>query len=275
MSSRLLQTRRHWPIHLTLIAVCLVMLLPFYWVIKTSVTGENLFNYPPSILPQDPNLYYFVDAWYFIPFPRFFLNSLIVAAMTIVANLILNAMAGYALTRHFVGKRLIILVLLSCMMIPFHATIIPAYLITRELGLLNSYLGLALPAFSHIVLIFVFKASFDAVPPSLVDAARIDGLAEWQIIYKIMLPLAKPAVATNVILSFIWSWNDFLWPLMIIRDVDMQTLPLGLSTFQSYFEDATGSLYAFSVMVLAPGLLVFLLAQKEFIRGLTSGARKG
>ncbi len=86
---------------------------------------------------------------------------------------------------------------------------------------------------------------------------------------------AESAVATNIILSFIWSWNDFLWPLMIIRDVNMHTLPLGLSTFQSYFEDATGSLYAFSVMVLAPGLLVFLLAQKEFIRGLTSGASKG
>ncbi|MFQ5971317.1 MAG: carbohydrate ABC transporter permease [Alphaproteobacteria bacterium] len=275
MSSRVVNNYRHWPIHLTLIGVCFVMLVPFYWVIKTSLTGENLFNYPPAVLPQDPNPYYFVDAWYFIPFARFFLNSVIVAGMTIIANLVLNAMAGYALTRHFVGKRLIILILLSSMMIPFHATIIPAYLVTRELGLLNTHLGLALPAFSHIVLIFVFKASFDAVPDSLVAAARIDGLSEWKIIYKIMLPLAKPAVATNVILSFIWSWNDFLWPLMIIRQVEMQTLPLGLSTFQSYFEDTTGSLYAFSVMVLAPGLLVFLLAQKEFIRGLTSGARKG
>ncbi len=275
MTSRVVNNYRHWPIHATLIVVCFLMLIPFYWVIKTSLTGENLFNFPPSILPQNPNPYYFVDAWYFVPFARFFMNSVIVASLSITANLILNALAGYALTRHFAGKRVVVLLLLSSMMIPFQATIIPAYLITRELGLLNTPLGLALPAFSHIVLIFVFKASFDAVPNSLIEAARIDGLSEWKIIYKIMLPLAKPAVATNVILSFIWSWNDFLWPLMIIRDVNMQTLPLGLSSFQSYFEDTTGSLYAFSVMVLAPGLLVFLLAQKEFIRGLTSGASKG
>ena len=161
------------------------------------------------------------------------------------------------------------------MMMPFQATIIPAYLITGQLGLLNSYLGLALPLISTIICIFVFKASFDAVPRSLIDAARIDGLSDWQIILRVMLPLAKPAIATNVILAFIWSWNNFLWPLIITRDEEMQTLPLGLARFLSYHEDTTGALYAFCVMVLAPGILVFLMAQKEFIRGLTSGATKG
>ncbi|MEZ5838630.1 MAG: carbohydrate ABC transporter permease [Geminicoccaceae bacterium] len=264
-----------WPIHLMLLLVSLVMLVPFYWVLKTSITGENIFEYPPSLLPVDPQPFFYVDAWYAIPFPRFFLNSAIVATMAIIANLIINAAAGYALTKAFPGKRWIILLFLACMMIPFHATIIPAYLITAKLGLLNTHLGLALPAFSHIICIFLFKANFDAIPPSLIQAAKIDGVPEWHILLKIMLPLAKPAVATNIILSFIWSWNDFLWPLIAIRDVDMQTLPLGLSTFLAYFEDTTGALYAFCVMVLAPGLLVFLLAQRQFIAGLTSGARKG
>jgi ABC-type glycerol-3-phosphate transport system permease component len=264
-----------WPIHLALLLACFVMLVPVYWVLKTSITGENIFAYPPSLVPKYPQPFFYVDAWYAIPFPWFFLNSVVVAAMVILANLLFNAAAGYALTKSFAGKRWIILLFLACMMIPFHATIIPAYLITAELGLLNSRLGLALPAFSHIICIFIFKASFDAIPPSLIQAAKIDGVPEWQIMLKIMLPLAKAAVATNVILSFIWSWNDFLWPLIIIRDVEMQTLPLGLSTFLAYFEDTTGALYAFCVMVLAPGLLVFLLAQKEFIQGLTSGARNG
>lgn len=267
--------RPTWPIHLTLGVVCFLMLVPFYWVIKTSFTGENIFVYPPSILPVDPQPFFFIDAWYTIPFPRFFLNSVIVAAMVIVANLLINAAAGYALTKHFAGKRWIILLFLACMMIPFHATIIPAYLITAQLGLLNSHLGLALPAFSHIICIFLFKSNFDAIPPSLVQAAKIDGVPESHILLKIMMPLAKPAIATNCILSFIWSWNDFLWPLIIVRDQQMQTLPLGLSAFLAQFEDATGALYAFCVMVLAPGLLVFLLAQKEFISGLTSGAKKG
>lgn len=264
-----------WPVHLVLATVGLLMLVPFYWVIKTSVTGENIFNYPPSLVPVEPHLFYYVDAWYTIPFPRYLLNSALVAAMVILANLVFNAAAGYALTKAFPGKRWILLLLLACMMIPFHATIIPAYLITGRLGLLNTHLGLALPAFSHIICIFVFKANFDAIPASLVQAARIDGVPESRILLKVILPLAKPAVATNLILSFIWSWNDFLWPLIITREQRMQTLPLGLSAFLAQFEDATGALYAFCVMVLAPGLLVFLLAQKEFIRGLTSGARKG
>ena len=184
-----------WPLHLALVLVCFVMLVPFYWVAKTSITGENIFTYPPSRVPRDAQPFFFVDAWYAIPFPRFFFNSVVVALLVIVANLFINAAAGYALTRQFAGKRWIILLFLACMMIPFHATIIPAYLITRDLGLLNTHLGLALPAFSHIVLIFVFKASFDAIPSSLIDAARIDGLSEWRIIYKIMLPLSLPAIA--------------------------------------------------------------------------------
>jgi ABC-type glycerol-3-phosphate transport system permease component len=264
-----------WPIHAALCVVSFFMLLPFYWVLKTSLTGENIFAYPPSIVPVNPHLFFYVDVWYYIPFVRYFLNSVIVSALAVGANVVFNAMAAYALTRGFRGRKLVITLLLSCMMIPFQTTLIPAYLLTGKLGLLNTYLGLALPLFSTIVCIFVYKSSFDAVPRSLIDAARIDGLDEWRIIWKIMLPLSTSAVATNVILAFIWSWNNFLWPLVVTRDPLLQTLPLGLARFLSYHENTTGALYAFVIMVLAPGILLFLLAQKEFIRGLTSGATKG
>ena len=265
----------HWPLHVALIVVSVLMLMPFYWVLKTSLTGENIFVYPPSILPKDAHPFYYVDVWYFIPFARYLANSLIVSALAIAANVVFNAMAAYALTKNFKGRGLMMTLLLSCMMIPFQTTIVPAYLITGQLGLLNSYLGLALPTFSTIVCIFVYKASFDAVPRSLIDAARIDGLSELQVIMKIMMPLSTAAVATNVILSFIWSWNNFLWPLIVVREPQMQTLPLGLSRFLTYHENTTGALYAFCIMVLLPGIVIFLLAQKEFIRGLTSGATKG
>ncbi len=261
--------------HAVLVGVSAAMLVPFYWVLKTSLTGENIYNYPPHLIPVGANLFHYVDVWYFIPFPRYLLNSVAVSVLAVIGNLVLNAMAGYALTRNFAGRHAVVLLLLSCMLIPFQATIIPAYLITARLSLLNSYLGLALPLLSTIVCIFVFKSSFEAVPPSLIDAARIDGLGDIRILVKIMLPLAKPAMATNVILSFIWSWNAFLWPLIVTRTPEMQTLPLGLARFLSYMEDTTGALYAFVVMVLAPGLFVFFMAQKEFIRGLTSGAAKG
>jgi ABC-type glycerol-3-phosphate transport system permease component len=266
---------RHWPIHLALLTVSTIMLVPFYWVLKTSLTGENIFAYPPSLLPKDPHLFFYVDVWYAIPFFRYLVNSVIVSAVVVAANVALNAMAGYALTRDFPGKAATILLFLSCMMIPFQVTIIPAYLITSELGLLNSYAGMALPLTSTIVCIFVFKAAFEAIPKSLIDAARIDGVPDWMIVFRIIMPLTKPAIATNVILSFIWSWNSFLWPLVIVRDEAMQTLPLGLSRFLSVVEDTTGALYAFCVMVLVPGLVIFLLAQKEFVSGLTSGATKG
>ena len=164
-----------------------------------------------------PHPFYYVDVWYAIPFARYFLNSVIVSALTIVANVVLNAMAGYALTQVFPASSFVLTLFLSCMMIPFQATIIPAYLITGKLGLLDSHLGLALPLFSTIICIFVFKASFDAVPRSLIDAAEFDGLSEWRIIWKVMMPLAKSAIATNVILSFIWSWNNFMWPLIATR----------------------------------------------------------
>jgi ABC-type glycerol-3-phosphate transport system permease component len=261
--------------HLTLMVIAFIMLVPFYWVIKTSITNENIYAYPPRLLPQDPHLFNFVDVWYLIPFPRYLLNSIVVSAMVVAGNVVLNALAAYALTKQFGARRLVILALLSCTLIPFQATIIPAYLITAKMGLLNTFFGLAFPMLSTIICIFVFKAAFEAVPRSLIDAARLDGLSEWRIILRVLLPLSKPAIATNVILSFIWSWNNFLWPLLITRDPTMQTLPLGLARFLSYTEDTTGALYAFAVMVLAPSILVFLMAQKEFIRGLTSGATKG
>jgi len=263
-----------WPVHLALSVICALMLVPFYWVLKTSLTGENIFAYPPDILPENPHIFYYVDVWYSIPFFRYLVNSVIVSAIVVAANVVFNAMAGYALTRGFIGKRGIIMLFLSCMMIPFQVTIIPAYLITKELGLLNTHLGMALPVCSTIVCIFVFKASFDAIPKSLIDAARIDGVPDWMIIFRIMVPLSQSAIATNIILAFIWSWNNFLWPLVIIRDQDMQTLPLGLARFLTVVEDTTGALYAFCVMVLIPGLVIFLLAQKQFIAGLTAGALK-
>jgi ABC-type glycerol-3-phosphate transport system permease component len=261
--------------HAALLLISVIMLAPFYWLLKTAVTSENIYAYPPHLFPVQPQLFNFVDVWYLIPFPRYLLNSIIVSLIAVTGNVILNAMAGYALTLPFVGRRSIIILLLSCTLIPFQATIIPAYLITAHLHLLDSYFGLALPLLSTIVCIFIFKASFDAVPRSLIDAARIDGLTDSRILLRVLLPLSTSAIATNVVLSFIWSWNNFLWPLIITRSPDMQTLPLGLARFLSYMEDTTGALYAFVVMVLAPGLLVFLMAQSAFMRGLTTGATKG
>jgi ABC-type glycerol-3-phosphate transport system permease component len=264
-----------WLTHLLLSVASTIMLVPFYWLLKTSLSGENLFVYPPRLWPESPHIFYFVDVWYAVPFVRYLWNSVVVSVIAVTANVVLNSMAGYALAQGFRGQRGVVLLLLSCMMIPYQVTVVPAYLITRDLGLLNTHLGMALPVMSTIVCIFIFKANFSAIPKSLTEAARIDGMSEWRIIREVYLPLSKAAVATNVVLSFVWSWNSFLWPLLVARDQSMQTLPLGLATFLSVVEDTSGALYAFCVMVLVPGMLVFLLAQRHFIAGLTAGATKG
>ena len=267
--------RAHVLTHILLVLICFLIIVPIYWVVKTSLTGENLFNYPPSLIPKDPHLYFFVDVYYWIPFLRFFMNSVIVSAIVVVSNIIFNAMAGFALGYNFPGKKIIILTYLSCMMVPFQTTIIPAFLLTKYFGLLNTHLGLALPLVSTIINIFVFKTNFDAVPHSLHDAARIDGMADWRMLFRIYLPLARPAIATNIILTFVWSWNNFIWPLIITQDTIMRTLPLGLARFLSYFEDTSGQLYAFVIMVIAPIVVVFLMNQRSFISGMMSGAVKG
>ncbi len=261
--------------HLFLIIAVGLIIVPLYWVFKTSITGENLFNYPPSPVPVDPHLFNFVDVFYWVPFSTFAMNSIIVSVIVVVSNLAFNSMAAMALMYEFPMKKTVIVVLLSSMMIPFQTAIIPAFLLTRELGLLNTHLGLAMPLMATIVNIFVFKGAFDAVPKSIIDSARIDGLSEWRLLDLIYLPLAGPAIATNIILSFVWSWNNFIWPLIIIRDESMQTLPLALSRFLSYFEDTSGQLYAFVVLVSLPVIAVFLANQKRFVKGILAGAIKG
>jgi ABC-type glycerol-3-phosphate transport system permease component len=258
-----------------LIAAATVILIPLYWVLKTSLTGENLYSYPPSVFPVDPHLFNYVDVFFWIPFARFALNSVIVSGIVVAANLVFNSMAAMALTYDFKLKGTVIAMYLGSMMIPFQTAIIPAFLLTRDLGLLNTHLGLAMPLLATIVNIFVFKSSFDAVPKSIIDSTRIDGLNEWRLLDQIYLPLAGPAIATNIILAFVWSWNNFIWPLIIVRDEAMQTLPLALSRFLSYFEDTSGQLYAFVVLVAIPVILIFLANQKRFVKGVLAGAVKG
>ena len=251
-----------------------IVIVPLYWVVITSLRSQAGFFGSSQLALPHPLTFGNFHLVLSNQFGTYLLNSVIVTTMAICGNLLFNTAAGYALTKQFPGKRWVVLLLLSCMLIPFQATIIPAYLITSSLGVLNSHLGIALPLLSTIICIFIFKASFEAVPKSLIDAARVDGLSEWRIVVRILLPLSKSAIATNVILTFIWSWNAFLWPLIVVRTPDMQTLPLGLARFLSYQEDTTGALYAFCIMVLAPGILLFLLAQKEFVQGLAAGATK-
>ena len=270
-----MQRRRTFLRHSALLGICAIMLLPFYWVLKTAVTNENIYAYPPRLLPASPHLFNFVDVWYFIPFPRYLLNSLIVSALVVGCNIGFNAHGGLCAYQELprqTRRSTAVPVLHADSVSSHHYSGLSHHLQTRAPQLL--FRPRLAAAFDHRVH-FRVQGGIRGRPTVPVDAARIDGLSEWRIILRILLPLSKAAIATNVVLAFIWSWNAFLWPLIITRDPAMQTLPLGLARFLSYLEDTTGALYAFAVMVLVPSIFVFLMAQKEFIRGLTSGATKG
>ena len=165
------------------------------------------------------------------------------------------------------------------MLIPFQTTIIPAFLITKQFGLIDTHFGLAFPLLTTIINIFIFKSAFDAIPKSLSDAARIDGMPEWKILFRIFLPLSKPAIATNIILTFLWSWNNFIWPLICMTDPERSVVTTGLMLFisqvSSYsFNFRYGPLFAGYTVAAIPLLLLFFLFTRAFMRGMTSGALK-
>jgi ABC-type glycerol-3-phosphate transport system permease component len=254
----------------------LVFVFPFYWLLKVAISWPptNLYEGQPSLIIENLSHYNFVEVFFTIPFPLFLLNSLIVVALVIVANLIFNSLAAYALTMDFWGKRGVQILLLVAMMIPFQTTIIPSFLVTSELGLTNSHLGIALPLMTIIINILILTASFQAVPDSILESARLDGASELYILFGVYWPMAKPALATNVILAFVFAWNAFLWPLIVVRDQAMETLPLALANFQSQFQGNFALTYAFSVMVILPLVVMFLLLQRQFIESVVMSSVK-
>lgn len=245
----------------------LLFFFPFYWLIKVAIAWPptNLYGGQPSLVIENPSYFNFVEVFFAITFPQFLLNSIIISTIAIVSNLIFNSLAAYALTMDFYGKRKIQVFLIGAMMIPFHTTIIPAFLVTNKLGLVNTYIGIVLPLATIIINILILYASFDAVPDSILESARLDGASELYILFGVYWPLSKPALATNVILAFVYSWNSFLWPLIVVSEKSMEPLPLALANFQGHFQGNFALTYAFSIMVVLPIVVAFLLLQRQFI----------
>lgn len=249
---------------------------PIYWLVKISIMwpSPNLFGGPPSLGIENPSLYNFSDVIFAINFPQFLLNNVIIVTMVVASNLIVNSLAAYALTLDFRGRRLAQGFLVANMMIPAQTVIIPAFLVSKNLGLLDSHLGVVLPLATIIINIFILYTSFESVPDSIIESARLDGASELYIIFGIYWPLSKAALATNVILAFVFSWNTYVWPLLIISDREMRTLPLALADFQGSYQGSVGVMYAFTLLAVLPLVLMFLLLQKQFIKSVVMSSIK-
>ncbi len=264
-------------ISIALFLLACSMLIPFIWMVSTSLMSElEVYQFPPKFLPTSWRWSNFIEAMTLQPFGRFFLNSAIVAAASVIGQLIFCSMAAYAFARlPFRGREKLFALYLSTMMIPAIVTIIPAFLIINSFGWMNTYWALFTPTLSSVWGIFLLRQFFQTIPKDLEDAARVDGASEFTIFWKIVMPLSKPALATLAIFAFMGSWKDFLWPLIVTNRMDMRTVEVGIANFSSLYTTDWPHQMAAAVVVMLPIIVVFIFAQKYFVRGITLTGLKG
>ena len=239
--------------------------------------GElEVYQFPPKFLPSVWKWSNYPEAMKLQPFGRYFLNTLIVSIASVAGQLIFCSMAAYAFGRlRFRSRDTIFGLYLATMMIPAIVTIIPAFLIINLFGWMNTYWALFTPTISSVWGIFLLRQFFQTIPKDLEDAARIDGASEFSIFWRIILPLSKPALATLAIFAFMGSWKDFLWPLIVTNRSDMRTVEVGIANFSSLYNTDWPHQMAAAVVVMLPVVIVFFIAQKYIVRGITMTGLKG
>jgi len=248
------------------------MIFPFVWMLLTSFrTQQEIFSNPGNLIPAALNWSAYVEIWSELPFARLFLNSVIFAGGTTLISLLFDSLAAYGLARlTFPGRTLAFYVVLATLMVPYQITLIPVFQTVFDLHWLDTYQGLIVPRATSAFGIFLLRQFFVTVPRDLDAAARIDGAGEFRIYWSIMLPLARPALATLAVFHFMYNWNDFLWPLVITSSIDMRTLPAGLTLFGGQFVVEYAVLMAGATISLAPLAIAFLFAQRYFVQGIAT-----
>ena len=257
----------------------LLMLVPFAWMLSTSLKpGDALLAIPPRVLPERATLEGYREVLTRFPMGLVFLNSALVALATTLGQLVLCSMSGYAFARfEFRGRDTLFYVYLATLMVPFAVTVTPLFIIVKELGWTNSYAGLIVPPMFSAFGTFLMRQFFLDIPKELEEAATLDGASTLGTFLRVIVPISGPAFATLGIFSFMASWNNFLWPLLIVSDPDRMTLPLALATLQGLYPGQTewNLIMAGAVISVVPMVLVFLLAQRWVIEGVTASGLKG
>lgn len=267
-----------------LILFAVVMMLPFYWTVVTSLKPDgDIFTVPIRWIPERLTLEHYTAAFSLVPFPRYFWNTLVIAVGGVALNMFLGSLAGYAFARmRFRGSKALFRLLLLSLMVPGIVTLIPSFIILRSfpmaggndllgqggIGLLNSYWAVLLPGAAGAFAVFLMRQFFLTLPSELADVGRIDGAGEFRIFWNIYLPLATPALATLAIFTFQAGWNLFLWPLIVFTDRDMSTVQMGLQAFSYNYQTDYGPLMAASIAVMLPVVILFLALQRFFVQGI-------
>lgn len=256
-----------------------VMVLPFAWMLSTSLKPDSLvLEIPPQLLPHHATTANYTGAWTSNEFGRYFFNSLVVALGTTVAAVFLSAMMAYAFARFvFPGRGLLFGLLLIGLMVPAMMLLIPQFLLAKNLLLLNSLWGLVVfyTGGNLALNTFLLRAFFADIPRELEEAMVVDGAGPWKRFWRLILPLSRPALATVAIFTFLGSWDEFVWALTIINDPSKRTLPIAIALFQGQHATSWGLVFAASAIAVAPVILVFAIFQRQFVSGLATGAVKG
>lgn len=271
-------------IHSILILTSLLSIFPFIWLTSTSLKGvkEDIFAYPPQLMPMDFTLQNYIDVWHKVDFMAYFWNSIIVAALTVILNLVLSSLAAYPLARmNFSGKKVAFFSILATIMVPFQAIMLPVYIITLKLHLIDSvnnimgYIGLVMPFAVSAFGIFLMRQAFLKIPREMEEAAIVDGCNTFQMFKSVILPMVKPTLAVLAVFTFIGSWGEFLWPSIMLTKESMFTLPVGINNLQGMFSSNWRFIAAGSIISTIPIIIFFLAMQRYFISGENDGAIKG
>ena len=255
-----------------LVVGAFIMVFPLYWMFATAIRPRTeLFGGGFRLFPSDLVWSNFSQAWGKLPFALFYLNSILIAVIAVVATVFINLLAGYTFAKYeFPGRNVLFLLLISTLMIPIQVIMVPEFLIVSALGWVNTYAGVIAPRAAEAFGIFMVRQFMVSIPDELIEAARLDGAGEFKIFWKVILPLSWPVVAVLTIFTFMWRWNDFAWPLVVLQDRDAYTVPLGLNLMKGqFFTDWTG-IMSMSLVSILPMLVVFIFFQRYFIQGIAS-----
>lgn len=264
-------------LHLALCFGLVVMALPFVWMILGSFkTTRELRKVPPTWIPDDATFGNYRDLVDRLDFPRYFFNSLLVAVLVTIGNLVFCSMLGYALAKlEFPGKRALFAVVLSTLMVPAFVTFMPLFVLVSNLHMVNTHAGLVLPFLAGGLGVFLMRQFIEGIPDELLDAARVDGAGEYTIFFRIVLPLCGPALATLGVLVFLAQWNSFLWPLVVASTEDMYTLPVALALFATGQQESNLALQlGGATVVVLPVVLLFFALQRYVIQGIATTGLK-
>jgi putative chitobiose transport system permease protein len=264
--------------YLLLIALALAMLFPLLWLLGTSFKSptEDIFTFPPQLIPARPTFGNFVKVLEVVPFRQYLLNSTFIALLTVTINVFFCSLAAYPLARlSFRGRDAIFALVVSTITIPFQIVMIPLYILTVNLHLTDTYVGVIFPSLASAFGIFLMRQAFQGVPKELEEAARIDGCSELGIWWHIMLPAVRPALITLALFVFIGSWSDFLWPLIVLKSPERFTLPIGVANLAGTFDTDWRLIAAGSILAVVPILLLFIFLQRYIMATDVSSGVKG